>query len=49
MPEGVVAWDIDPERRFRVRLPDRGRDLTDNEWRTYLAALGAPQSTCGFD
>ena len=48
MPEGVVVWDIDPEHQFEFACRIAGRDLTENEWRTYLAALGDPQSTCGF-
>ena len=48
MPEGVVVWDIDPEHQFEFACRIAGRDLTENEWRTYLAALGEPQSTCGF-
>ena len=48
MPEGVVAWDIDPEHQFEYVCRMAGRDLTENEWRTYLAVLGEPQSTCGF-
>ena len=49
MPEGVVVWDIDPEHQFEYACRIAGRDLTENEWRTYLAALGEPQSTCGFE
>lgn len=48
-PEGVMVWDIDPEHQFEFACRIAGRDLTENEWRTYLAALGEPQSTCGFD
>jgi hypothetical protein len=48
MPEGVVVWDIDPEHQFEFACRIAGRDLTDDEWRTYLAALGEPRSTCGF-
>ena len=48
MPEGVMVWDIDPEHQFEFACRIAGRDLTENEWRTYLAALGEPQSTCGF-
>jgi len=48
-PEGVVVWDIDPEHQFEFACRIAGRDLTENEWRTYLSALGEPQSTCGFD
>lgn len=47
-PEGVMVWDIDPEHQFDYVCRIAGRDLSENEWRTYLAALGEPQSTCGF-
>ena len=48
MPDGVMVWDIDPEHQFEDACRIAGRDLTENEWRTYLVALGEPQSTCGF-
>ena len=48
MPDGVMVWDIDPEHQFEHACRIAGRDLTENEWRTYLAGLGEPQSTCGF-
>ena len=48
MPDGVMIWDIDPEHQFEDACRIAGRDLTENEWRTYLGALGARQSTCGF-
>lgn len=47
--DGVMVWDIDPEHQFEYVCLMAGRDLTDSEWRTYLADLGEPQSTCGFD
>ena len=47
-PEGVIVWDIDPEHQFEFACRIAGRDLSENEWLTYLAALGEPQSTCGF-
>ncbi|GGI47387.1 DNA-binding SARP family transcriptional activator [Agromyces flavus] len=49
MPEGVVVWDLDPEHQFDAVCRVAGRDLTADEWRTYLSDLGEPQSTCGFD
>lgn len=45
---GVVAWDIEPDHQFEFACRIAGRDLTEAEWRTYLAALGEPGSTCGF-
>jgi DNA-binding beta-propeller fold protein YncE len=47
-PEGVVVWDIDPQHQFEFACRIAGRDLTEEEWGTYLAALGEPESTCGF-
>ncbi|NUT58784.1 MAG: hypothetical protein HOQ00_08085, partial [Agromyces sp.] len=49
MPSGVMIWDLDPEHQFEFACQLAGRDLTDAEWNTYLADLGDPQSTCGFD
>jgi DNA-binding SARP family transcriptional activator/outer membrane protein assembly factor BamB len=49
MPAGVVLWDLDPEHQFDDACRLAGRDLTDDEWNTYLGDLGDPQSTCGFD
>ena len=48
MPDGVVVWDLDPDHQFEYACRIAGRDLTENEWRTYLGELGEPQSTCGF-
>ena len=49
MPHGVVVWDLDPAHQFDAVCRLAGRDLTENEWRTYLGDLGARESTCGFD
>ena len=49
MPDGVMVWDIDPDHQFDYVCRIAGRDLTENEWRTYLPQLGGRQSTCGFD
>lgn len=49
MPEGVVVWDLDPDHQFEFACRIAGRDLTEDEWHTYLAPLGEVQSTCGFD
>jgi DNA-binding SARP family transcriptional activator len=48
MPQGVVVWDIDPDHQFEFACRIAGRDLAENEWRTYLGELGEPQSTCSF-
>ena len=44
--DGVVLWDLDPGRQFEAVCRIAGRDLTEGEWETYLADLGAPRSTC---
>jgi hypothetical protein len=49
MSEGVVVWDLDPEHQFEAVCRIAGRELTEDEWATYLGHLGEPQSTCGFD
>ena len=49
MPAGVMLWDLDPEHQFEYACRLAGRDLTEEEWRTYLGSLGEQQSTCGFD
>ncbi len=49
MPDGVMLWDLDPEHQFEYACQLAGRDLTEDEWNTYLADLGDPQSTCDFD
>ncbi|WP_187432690.1 BTAD domain-containing putative transcriptional regulator [Agromyces mariniharenae] len=49
MPGGVMLWDLDPEHQFGFACQLAGRDLTEDEWSTYLGDLGDPQSTCGFD
>ncbi len=49
MPQGVVVWDLDPRHQFDAVCRLAGRDLTENEWRTYLGDLGAHESTCDFD
>lgn len=46
--EGVVVWDLDPDRQFAAVCRLAGRDLSDAEWRRYLPQLGEPRSTCGF-
>jgi outer membrane protein assembly factor BamB len=43
---GVVIWDLDPDHQFEAVCRIAGRDLTPNEWRSYLDGLGEPRSTC---
>ncbi|BDZ56054.1 hypothetical protein [Agromyces marinus] len=49
MPEGVVVWDLDPTHQFDAVCRIAGRELSADEWRTYLSDLGEQVSTCGFD
>jgi DNA-binding SARP family transcriptional activator/outer membrane protein assembly factor BamB len=44
---GVMIWDLDPEHQFEAVCRIAGRDLTVDEWSTYLDGLGEPRSTCG--
>ncbi|MGR0219469.1 nSTAND1 domain-containing NTPase [Agromyces sp. ZXT2-6] len=46
--EGVVVWNLDPDRQFDAVCRLAGRDLSEAEWRRYLPQLGEPRSTCGF-
>lgn len=46
-PAGVMIWDLDPENQFEAVCRIADRDLTANEWRSYLDGLGEPRSTCG--
>lgn len=46
--DGVVVWDLDPDRQFDAVCRLAGRDLSEAEWRRYLPQLGEPRSTCGF-
>ncbi|WP_430645572.1 BTAD domain-containing putative transcriptional regulator [Agromyces sp. GXS1127] len=48
MRDGVVVWDLDPDHQFDAVCRIAGRELTTDEWRTYLADLGPQQPTCGF-
>ena len=49
IPAGVVLWDLNPDHQFENACRLAGRELTENEWNTYLGDLGDPQDTCGFD
>jgi hypothetical protein len=44
---GVMTWDLDPKHQFEAACRIAGRDLTADEWATYLDGLGEPRSTCG--
>jgi len=44
---GVMTWDLDPKYQLKAVCRIAGRDLTADEWATYLDGLGEPRSTCG--
>ncbi|WP_353816236.1 hypothetical protein [Agromyces sp. SYSU T00266] len=48
MPEGVIVWDLDPDRQFAAVCRIAGRNLTVQEWNTYLPEFGEPEDTCDF-
>ncbi len=45
---GIDVWSLDPETLRDAACASAGRDLTAEEWETYLAPLGEWRSTCGF-
>ncbi|HET8778974.1 MAG TPA: hypothetical protein VFM66_02790, partial [Agromyces sp.] len=46
--DGIAMWDLDPEAHAQAACRIAGRDLTRDEWNTYLADVGEYRSTCGF-
>lgn len=46
--DGIQLWDLDPESQAAAACRIAGRDLTQQEWDTYLATIGPYRSTCGF-
>ncbi|WP_160423606.1 BTAD domain-containing putative transcriptional regulator [Agromyces seonyuensis] len=47
--DGVVVWDLDPERQLEAVCRLAGRGFTATEQRTYNADGDAVSSACGFD
>ncbi|MFF2277482.1 BTAD domain-containing putative transcriptional regulator [Agromyces sp. NPDC058126] len=45
--EGIMIWDLEPEHQFEAVCRIAGRNLTEQEWRTYLPGFDGPRSTCG--
>ncbi|MFE6255815.1 BTAD domain-containing putative transcriptional regulator [Agromyces sp. NPDC057865] len=45
---GVAVWDLRPATHAEAACRMAGRDLTREEWATYLGELGDYRSTCGF-
>jgi hypothetical protein len=48
IPSGIALWDLRPSSQAEAACRMAGRDLTDDEWKAYLADLGPYRSTCGF-
>ncbi|WP_172655912.1 nSTAND1 domain-containing NTPase [Demequina maris] len=46
--DGIDVWSLDPKVLRDAACASAGRDLTAEEWETYLAPLGEWRSTCGF-
>ena len=44
--EGVLRWDLDPAHHAEAACRLAGRNLTPEEWATYLADLGPYRETC---
>lgn len=45
-PQGVVLWDLQPDRWEAAACRMAGRNLTLAEWRTFLPADARPRRTC---
>jgi len=43
---GVLIWDLRPARWQAAACRVSGRDLSRDEWQTYLSAIGPHQTTC---
>jgi hypothetical protein len=43
---GVVVWDLDPSHWISAACGIAGRNLTRDEWKTYLGYLGSYRATC---
>ena len=48
VPAGIAVWDLRPSSHAEAACAMAGRDLTRDEWLTYLDDLGPYRSTCGF-
>ena len=45
-PRGILLWDLRPSSWAAAACTFVGRDLTRQEWRTYLAGLGSYHASC---
>ena len=43
---GVAMWNLDPQRWVTAACAIAGRNLTRDEWTTYVGSLGSYHSTC---
>lgn len=48
VPAGIAVWDLRPSSHAEAACTMAGRDLTRDEWSSYLSELGPYRSTCGF-
>ena len=46
--DGVAVWDLNPDHEREAACRLAGRDLTREEWTTYLGSIDTYRSTCGF-
>jgi hypothetical protein len=44
--QGIAIWDLDPAHQYAAACHIAGRELTTDEWATYLADLGPWRATC---
>lgn len=44
--DGIMLWDLDPEHQLDAVCRIAGRNLTVDEWRTYLPGFAGPERTC---
>ena len=48
LADGLQLWDLDPAAQAEAACRIAGRDLTREEWDTYLGAIAPYRSTCRF-
>jgi DNA-binding SARP family transcriptional activator len=49
VPAGIAVWDLRPSSHAAAACAMAGRDLTRDEWLSYLGGLAEYRSTCGFN
>ena len=45
-PAGTVLWDLDPEHWLKAACQVAGRNMTPQEWTTYIGDLAPYRQTC---